>query len=251
MSGSGWSYFTGYQKDIAKAFFELRQHLFDTGQYAQSWKWGEEGSMIEASSIEDALNKCGSAGTHSLLDIVRITDNPNFYCNVPLSEDFLELFAQTEEPVREVIEPLVYHEQIWPLVQSRVEDYKRIMTFSPVSVWPHAAAEIVAFFQQERSLPDLVTALTENPRIWYSIYVFISGEINRIAREVVYRTALPVSEKELLRVFGTLKPTREAAQYEWEEGDLREYKNSACYLVTYEHDLPTEIFFYGWSGGRM
>ena len=148
MSGEGWIYVTGYQKDDAKAFFELRQHLFDTGQYVYSWKTNEEASMIEASSIEDALNKCGSERTYSLLDIVRITDNPNFYCNVPLSEDFLERFFQTEEPVREIIEPLVSHEQIWPLVQSWVESCKQIAIVAPVNGWPPDAADIAAFFSQ-------------------------------------------------------------------------------------------------------
>ena len=157
MSGEGWSYFTSYQKDGAKAFFELRQHLFDTGQYAHSWKTNEEASMLEASSLEDALNKCGSEGTYSLLDIVRITDNPNYYCNVPLSEDFLERFFQTEEPVREVIEPLVSHEQIWPLVQSWVESCKRIAIVDPVNGWPLTLLTLLLFFSQsvafQTSLP--------------------------------------------------------------------------------------------------
>jgi hypothetical protein len=41
MGASGWSYYTPYQQDIAQALQELRQRVFEAGDYQQYWLYNE------------------------------------------------------------------------------------------------------------------------------------------------------------------------------------------------------------------
>jgi len=42
MGASGWSYFTSYQENIGKAFQELQQKVFESGNYGHACQYSSE-----------------------------------------------------------------------------------------------------------------------------------------------------------------------------------------------------------------
>ena len=142
MGASGWSYYTPYQQDIAQALQELRQRVFEAGDYQQYWlynevpeevfeeldelepqAWRQPGQqLVEAfahvlerkhlsadlppapQTIDEALQRNGPDGTHSILDIDHIASRPEEGAASPLPrETLLKLFG-TERPTRAIIE---------------------------------------------------------------------------------------------------------------------------------------------------
>ncbi len=73
-------------------------------------------------------------------------------------------------------------------------------------------------------------------------------DIDGISSTPEYRKAFPLSKEQLLKVFGTEKPNREAIESSRDQ--LREFITSwtAIYLVALKDDLPSEIFFLGIAG---
>jgi hypothetical protein len=142
MGATGWSYFVPYQQDINAALEELKDKVFKQGQYEHPFDFERNeiegqldylasvyGSLPEEiqehtdqflelaraaakqqrpkrtpKSIEQLLGQCGTEGTHSILDIERISSTPGFGAIAPFPhEKLLELFG-TEQPTRDMVE---------------------------------------------------------------------------------------------------------------------------------------------------
>ena len=70
--------------------------------------------------------------------------------------------------------------------------------------------------------------------------------MERISDEADYGAVTPLSEDDLLNLFGTTKPTREMVESNDELFDALE-RGQGVYIVTYQDDKPSEIFFAGYS----
>jgi hypothetical protein len=71
-------------------------------------------------------------------------------------------------------------------------------------------------------------------------------DIMQVAKEPDFCCAAPFSPEEFREYFGTEQPTRsdvESAEDYWEDLD----RGQARYLVVYENNRPTELYFAGYS----
>jgi hypothetical protein len=123
MGSHPYYYFTPYQKDIHAALEGLREQEFKAGRYTPAMEMADPPSFMfkfrfppdEASpapgarhdSINEALDATGESGTGSILDIMRITDQPDFLaaCSLP-PDELIELFGTTE-PTRERLQTVL------------------------------------------------------------------------------------------------------------------------------------------------
>jgi hypothetical protein len=142
MGATQWSYFVSYQPDIDKAVQQLKDDVFEQGAYEQPFGFDQDkvesqldylasiyrslpGPIREhtdqflefaraaarqqvsrppPNSIEELLERCETEGTHSILDIERVSPEPAFGVIAPLPQGkLLDLFA-TEQPTREMVE---------------------------------------------------------------------------------------------------------------------------------------------------
>jgi len=142
LGASGWCYFAPYQQDVSAALQELKQQVFREGLYERPMDLYREemGQAIDflaeqykdlpaaarvhtdlflsmartamrqprikrrARTIKELLRQCGESGTHSILDIDRISDVRGLSAIVPLSsEQVLDLFG-TDQPTHDTVE---------------------------------------------------------------------------------------------------------------------------------------------------
>jgi hypothetical protein len=139
MGASGWYYFVPYQPDIQAALDTLRQQVFENRDYhlrRPYWleikddeayikelfafwheeKWNEERAQEirdelarfralgdKPKTIAEAIEWNAEDGTHSILDIDRISDHVELFAIAPLSSsELIEIFG-TERPTHEMI----------------------------------------------------------------------------------------------------------------------------------------------------
>jgi hypothetical protein len=142
MGATQWSYFVPYQPDINKALQQLRGDVFEQGAYEQPF--GFDQNEVESQldylaskyqslpdeirkhtdqflefaraaakqqaprqspdSIEQLLKRCGTEGTHSILDIEWVSLEPAFGVIAPLPQGKLVGIFGTEQPTREMVE---------------------------------------------------------------------------------------------------------------------------------------------------
>ena len=96
MGAEPWSNFTKYDPDIQRALDDLRRDVFAAGHY----RYAEE----QPSSIDEALELADADGTASILDIQRISDEPDFCCAAPFTADQLQTHFRSGHPTRPDIE---------------------------------------------------------------------------------------------------------------------------------------------------
>jgi len=142
MGSSGWSYFTPYQEDIAQALQELRQRVFEAGDYQQYWlsnevpeevfkeldevepqAWSQPGQqLVEAfahvlerkhisaelppapQTIDEVLERNGPDGTHSILDIDHIASHSEAGAAIALPEEVLLQYFGTARPTKAMVD---------------------------------------------------------------------------------------------------------------------------------------------------
>ncbi len=142
MGASGWSYYTPYKEDRAQALQELRQRVFEEGDYQQGWLYEEvpeevfeeldelelddwnqapqklletfaqilERKHIRADlpsapqTIDELVDRNGYNGTHSILDIDHIASQPEFRAAIPFPEEKLLEYFGTDRPTRAMVE---------------------------------------------------------------------------------------------------------------------------------------------------
>jgi hypothetical protein len=111
MGGEPWFYFVEYQADINSALQALRRREFQAGRYNPVTPMPEfpveasaAGPGAQHSSIEEAIEDADADGTRSILDMERVSEDPDYGSVTPLSdEDLVDLFG-TSKPTREMIE---------------------------------------------------------------------------------------------------------------------------------------------------
>lgn len=142
MGASGWSYFVPYQPDLQQALDDLRERVFQRGDYYlapplwqdieddeayvesiaavcdasmrdemrdRTYQWLEEMRALgdEPSTIEALQRWNGEEGTHSILDITRTSDDPattDIMVAAPLFDDTLDAILGTTKPTHAEVE---------------------------------------------------------------------------------------------------------------------------------------------------
>ena len=132
MGASGWKYFVPYQSDITKSLNELREQVFQSGNYykreafwqdmdedeytdeededlRQDWiDWLQRmKSMKEPTTIEELILWNEEEGTHSIIDITEISPTHEFGKAAPLDAQQLMNLFSTENPSRSMVEQKV------------------------------------------------------------------------------------------------------------------------------------------------
>ncbi len=110
MGGDPYWYFVKYNKDINQVLQELREREFKAGRYSPvTWlefplKENTPSPGPQHASIEEALESSAPDGTRSILDMMRIGNEPDCCVAVPADEELLEEIYGTTKPTREMIE---------------------------------------------------------------------------------------------------------------------------------------------------
>ena len=111
MGGHEWFYFVDYEPDINAALQKLREREFRAGRY-NPVTWFPEFPVgpdspapgAQHASIDEALEEADADGTRSILDMMRVADEPDFFAVAPVPpEDLVHLFG-TDKPTREMLE---------------------------------------------------------------------------------------------------------------------------------------------------
>jgi hypothetical protein len=133
MGASGWSYSTPYDEDIEAALRRLQRAVFERGEYYKPWEevWRYRDSILakplheledherqfikrlktfrmpdrdfKPASIEELLKNNAESGTHSILDIFGICDEPRFGTASPVDgEELLRVFGTTQPTAQDV-----------------------------------------------------------------------------------------------------------------------------------------------------
>jgi hypothetical protein len=176
MGASAWEYFTPYQADHEKAFHDLRQKLFDSGDYLLD-------TPTLPSSEEEYIEQAYSLGIYTEQDEGR------------LRELYRKLKARYSKPEPETIEELLE----WNAESGT-----------------HTIMD-VSFFTDDPDCNDLCTAI-------------------------------PLSQAQLLELFETTKPTHHMIIEKRSAILSLRRRSQATYIIVYKDDVPTEIFFTGFSG---
>jgi hypothetical protein len=117
MGADPYWYFVPYE-DPKIALRKLRQREFKAGRYypavdrprfTRTKKPPSPGAQHK--SIKEALADADSEGTHSILDIARISPTPKFLCASPYdSETILKVLGHNKPTHEEIIDPMnIFH----------------------------------------------------------------------------------------------------------------------------------------------
>src|SRR5262249_12843910 len=105
MGGHPWFYFVEHQPNVSGAFHALRQREFIAGRYTPVIAFPE--FPVDASSpspgaqhasVEEAMEDADADGTRSILDMMRISDTPDYGAVTPLPEEKLFDLFGTDQP---------------------------------------------------------------------------------------------------------------------------------------------------------
>lgn len=117
MGASGWQYFVPYQEDVNQALQDLRQQVFDDGDY---YWYGEdevfppEARIPRPERMDDLYMDDGvqDSGTHSILDVVEVVsaELPRDWhaagTVIPATADEVREATGTDRPIRADAEKL-------------------------------------------------------------------------------------------------------------------------------------------------
>jgi len=92
MGAVAYDYTVPYEDDIQAALDKLRCRVFESKQF--------NGAEFDPPTPEAALELTEADGTRSILDISRISDEPDFCCAAPLSDEELDEFFGTQRPTK-------------------------------------------------------------------------------------------------------------------------------------------------------
>ncbi len=102
MGGHPYEYVVEYDSDLQAALDRLRQKVFREGRYY--------GAEQRPKTPEQALELAGETGTRSILDILKVQDEPDYCCVAPLTHEELMRYFATERPSPEAVEA---SEEFW------------------------------------------------------------------------------------------------------------------------------------------
>lgn len=281
MGASSWIYYTPYQENLEQAFRALRQHVFETDQYGGIFpgEWvvdisGEEmdisqmqevteqedGSLLPVSprqafqTIEEEIEemlKRSEGGTSSILDIRRFSTTSHYYGDVPLPEDVIQHILEEVKPTKAMLETIVSQERIWSRLQgdldlellNKAEGHKGggISGFSE---------QTLQFFAAQPPKEEIVEMLLSQEDIWIGIHRCLCLIIEQMAILTRYGTAMPFFSEDLVRFFGSERPTRAAVEAACKQREIWSHGHVGVgyYAIVYQDDVPHEIVFVGASG---
>ncbi len=106
MGASGWAYYVGYEADMNNALASLRNAVFRGGKFETPNDLTEMKREYPGilDSIETLVEACGESGTHSILDINGLSENPEFGKVSRLSDSLLREYFGTNRPTKEDVE---------------------------------------------------------------------------------------------------------------------------------------------------
>ncbi len=94
MGASAWQYFVTFDSDTRRALARLRQEVFQAGQYHAP------PGVPRPASIEELLELSGETGTHSILDVMDVAQQPAAGFVAPLSRSEIGATFGSERPTR-------------------------------------------------------------------------------------------------------------------------------------------------------
>lgn len=122
MGASAWSYVVPFRPDVDRALQELRQKVFEEGDYYKPAKWYRElyargiiderrlndklkelESEPEPKTIEELIRLRDHQGTHTIIDIDKVLSVPEFRCISPLTPQELIEILGTDKPTYEMV----------------------------------------------------------------------------------------------------------------------------------------------------
>ena len=92
MGAEPYDYTVPYEPDIQAALDKLRRRVFESKEF--------NGAEFDPPTPEAAFELTEADGTRSILDISRISDQPDFCCAAPLSSEELERYFGTQKPTK-------------------------------------------------------------------------------------------------------------------------------------------------------
>lgn len=105
MGAEPWDYFVPYEDDIQAALDRLREREFRAGRF--------RGSNTHPRSIEEAIQNMDADGTGSILDMMRVGEEPDFFTVAPLAPEALREWFGTDQPTRErIVANMDFYEDI-------------------------------------------------------------------------------------------------------------------------------------------
>ncbi len=78
------------------------------------------GKIKKAKSIDEALRLADTEGTHSILDIEAVGDEPGFGIAAPLDDEALVEFFETAQPTREQVD------ELWADISENIERWEAV-----------------------------------------------------------------------------------------------------------------------------
>lgn len=90
-----YDYTVPYEADIQAALDKALQQVFASGDF--------RGAEFNPASPEEALEMTAEEGTASILDILRVSETPDFCCAAPLSAEELNRYFGTKKTTRNQI----------------------------------------------------------------------------------------------------------------------------------------------------
>jgi hypothetical protein len=102
MGAHDYQYLVDYEPDIQAALNKLRAKVFASGQF--------HGADRLPRTPKEALKMAGADGTRSVLDIITISDEPDFCAAAPLSPQELLQYFGTERPTAKMVQE---NDQFW------------------------------------------------------------------------------------------------------------------------------------------
>lgn len=111
MGAHPYWYVVKYNSNVELALQQLREREFRAGRYNPVIPFPDfpidpnaQGPGAEHATIEEALEDADADGTRSILDLDRISEEPDLGAVTPLSEEALEQLFGTTRPTRAMIE---------------------------------------------------------------------------------------------------------------------------------------------------
>jgi hypothetical protein len=96
MGAEPYQYLVDYEDDIGAVLKKLRERVFESGEF--------NGAQFNPSTPEEALEMAAEDGTRSILDIMAISETPQFCAAAPLTAEELHEFFGTDKPTVKMFE---------------------------------------------------------------------------------------------------------------------------------------------------
>ena len=95
MGAEPYEYTVPYEPDIQAALDKLRTRVFESGRF--------HGAKSKPPTPAAAFEMAGENGTRSILDINRVSEQPDFCCAAPLTLRELKEYFGTDKPTKDLV----------------------------------------------------------------------------------------------------------------------------------------------------